>query len=380
MFPIKSLAVISRQATLSMAQKDPVLLSTLISTVSAAVYCVNGDEEHGYAAMFFKGHALQRLHMKLSESNSAPVEVSSVLAVALLIWIECLQGDIAGLWAHISGLQSLMTRAEDISTTPLPIMTTIMESAFLCAAYLQVAPTHRPAILCADRLSDQIRAVMDRHVEEHATGLGFLFFSPGTDEIMGLDLLEIIGNQREVMLWKQLFSLGKADPSPEEITYVYTKQMAVEYELLTMPFHAHDPPLRSSEQALRLALFTFTRPIILVARSSAAFPRAMALQIKSHLLLTDLANLWGTNSDVLLWILFVVAHVSLGQPEFDWCMVYIHQIVRALGLNTRDDLEQLLLGFYYFPEYFGETLQAIWTAVEVSQPLWQAGSPFYFSP
>ena len=87
-FPIKSIAVISQQYTLSLALQDPVLLSALLCTTSAALYSLDFDAKHGIAAMYFKGQALQRLHAKLAEPNVEVVENSSIFAVALLLWIE----------------------------------------------------------------------------------------------------------------------------------------------------------------------------------------------------------------------------------------------------------------------------------------------------
>lgn len=87
-FPLKSLVSVSRHHTLSLASQDPVALNALLCTTSAALYAKGGDSKHKSSALYYKGQAILYLKQKLSDPDDKALDISSIYAISLLLWIE----------------------------------------------------------------------------------------------------------------------------------------------------------------------------------------------------------------------------------------------------------------------------------------------------
>lgn len=192
---------------------------------------------------------------------------------------------------------------------------------------------------------------------------GCSFFRPSVVALLGTDLLQLVDSQRQCTLFTLLHSQGSSDPPLEQIQQAYAQGIALEHQLLSLPFDPGKPSLTPQQDAVRLTLFVFAQPTVLMMKPLCAFARAMAGQIKEALGNTDLLSMWNSNSDLLLWVLFIGAFISRWQDEWGWFVGHIRNAVRASCTQTLEELEELLLGFFYIRENFGYALHSVWRAV-----------------
>lgn len=243
---------------------------------------------------------------------------------------------------------------------PLCILSTLFACSHLGAALLDVAPGLKPLDLGGPRrLSAAAQAAMN-HVWEGPRVVASHLFTKHA-EFLGPALLEVALKQRAVMHFRFLVGRGVYEPSPADMQYIYCQQMSVEYQLTAL---RADRSLSPGQQAVRIALFVYPQPFILVAKPNAAFCRAMTKRIKTWLEQSDLINLWAPNYDLLLWVLFVTAHISFGETKWPWVLSYLSSLVGLLGLQSADEVESVLNGFYYDAKYFRVTVNKIWAEHE----------------
>lgn len=229
---------------------------------------------------------------------------------------------------------------------------------------VRARPALVPALLCEDQVSrptlDALRPCPFSSLEVMTSR----FFEPLNAALLGPEILHLISEQAKCISFKELCVLDQLIPTYEDIQFIYTLQMVVEYRLLSMPFDTVQHPLTSAQESIRLALFVFAQPIISVTESSAAFTRSMARQLKESLERTEMSSLWAPNFDLLLWVLIIGAHIANGQEEYPWLIAHISKLVKILQLQAVDQIEQMLLGFYYFQRSFGPTLANVWNDVQ----------------
>lgn len=186
-------------------------------------------------------------------------------------------------------------------------------------------------------------------------------FTKYTD-FLGPALLHVATKQRTVMHFRCICSRGDYSPTPTDMQYIYGLEMSVEYHLTVL---RADESLTPAQHAVRLALFIFPQPFILVAKPNAAFCRAMTKRMKKWLERSDLVSLWAPKCDLLLWVLFVTAHISIGEAEWPWVLSCLSTLISFLGLQSVGEMEKVLNGFYYHPPFFMVTAEKIWAEHEL---------------
>ena len=88
--PIKTVVQSSREIAWSYASSDAVALNALLCTTAGTIHAYSGNEKHGQQMMHFKGEAICHLQRELSSLDLRPFPVSTLYAVALLLWVEVL--------------------------------------------------------------------------------------------------------------------------------------------------------------------------------------------------------------------------------------------------------------------------------------------------
>ena len=217
-----------------------------------------------------------------------------------------------------------------------------------------------PVLLCKNEVSHRVSNALRTLPSFMAGEMTASFFKPANAFLLGPEMLHLISEQRKYVLFKELCILDHLRPTYEDVQFIYTTQTLVEYQLLSLPFDNIGHPLTPAQESVRLALFVFAQPIITLTKPSSAFTRSMARQLKESLLCTEMPSLWSPNFDLLLWVLFIAAHISDGQEEWTWVVTHISKLVRLLRLQALNQVEEILLGFYYPQDAFGRTLIAIW--------------------
>lgn len=88
LFVHKSLAEVRRRRTLAYAAEDAVMLYAMLCTASGILYNYDGRENDRLSALRFKSKAILHLKQELQKSATPAWRVSTVYAVALLLWVE----------------------------------------------------------------------------------------------------------------------------------------------------------------------------------------------------------------------------------------------------------------------------------------------------
>lgn len=226
-------------------------------------------------------------------------------------------------------------------------------------------PVLEPIIRCEDRISSTTLEAVDC---PHNTSVGSMagrFFAASNALLIGPQLLHLISEQRKCIAFKELCTLGVLNPPYDDIQYIYSLQVANDYELLMIPFNQECGEISPVQEALRLVLYIFAQPIIAVASPKAAFSRSMVRQLQAALECSECSTLWQRNFDLLLWVLFIGAHISYGEKEWDWFLAHIAMITRVLGIRSANEVKGVLSGFYYFPKLFDGTMEIVWKDTSV---------------
>jgi hypothetical protein len=229
---------------------------------------------------------------------------------------------------------------------------------------LQTRPTICPIILCEDSISPSTISSLNTAL---STDLGHVcsqFFQPANLSILGGSLPQIILNQQRCLHFKELCGAEHLHPTSEDIQYIYTLQIAADFELLDLSYHSASP-LTAIQETVRLALYIIAQPIARIATTSSAFSRSMAQQLKKAIDRCDISELSAANADLLLWVLFVATYVSHGQEEWSSLIAYMAMAVEALGIETEREMEDVISGFVYLRKFSGEALRKAWRDVEV---------------
>ncbi|KAK4499094.1 hypothetical protein PRZ48_009606 [Zasmidium cellare] len=242
---------------------------------------------------------------------------------------QCLLGNEADLEAHIAGLNQLVDDAEiHLFDRPLCIFATLFACSYLGAALLVIAPSLKPMQSSDPKgLSEGARTALQAVLDGSSSMAPRLFEKYAG--FLGPALLEVAIEQRTVMHLRYLWERSVYDPSPADVQYIYGQGLSAECQLTALQA---DMTLTPAQHAVRLALFVFPQPFILLATPNAAFCRAMTKRMKKWLERSDLVALWA--------------------PSF-------------LGLQSIEEMEKVLKGFYYHPLLFGVTAEKIWAEHEL---------------
>ena len=266
--------------------------------------------------------------------------------------------------AHTKGLDHLVTRVGGVSQSPLPVMTTILTCHYYCAAMLHLRRTLRPKSLSEFTLSQY---TTDSLNQAPGTNLGHLcsrFFWHSNLALLGPNLSHIILNHQLFLHFRELCSEGLLAPAAEDIEYIYTLQIAADFELLDLPYRTLPTPI---QEAVGLGLYVIAQPLARIAPTWSTFSRSMAQQLTSAVERLDVPDLLSSklSAELFLWIVFVALYVSAGQEEWPVLITSMTMAVEALGLESESEVEQTLSGFVYLRKFCGETLDRAWRDVEI---------------
>lgn len=76
--------------------------------------------------------------------------------------------------------------------------------------------------------------------------------------------------------------------------------------------------------------------------------------------LNDRHSPWGRCQDIFVWVMFIGAHSSRDHPERSFFVAEFVKGVRYLGLESCENVRELLFGFFYTDYAFWESLREVW--------------------
>ena len=252
--------------------------------------------------------------------------------------------------------------------------------ANMCAAMLRSKPKLTPIPQAQHPLSRNAINVMAAQSEHpiKLTGKGFTA-SFEVHHIIGPRLLHHINRHCNYTTFHRLSAAGYLTPTDDDLRLIYMKRMSVEHQLLTLPFETGLGPFQN---AIRLAVFTSSQPIILIAKVPCAFTRSMATQIRGFMEYSDRDRFLLQEPKLYLWVTFIGAMVSLRDWEnLNFFGLEFERAARVLKLTYFKQVERILERFLYNPLHLRSRLYYLWNKIlkyrssDHYLASWQAESP-----
>jgi hypothetical protein len=154
---------------------------------------------------------------------------------------------------------------------------------------------------------------------------------------------------------------------PLEKRYISIKRVNIDHRFLSYAFdHPDDVSHSPVQEVVRLAYILYSRSYYGIVQPASVVARALVADLKAALEQSDLRGLWNDASNVLLWVLFLGAHMSAGQVERGWFVTAMCKIRsdKMRGDKSWFGARRVLLGCYYSDRVFMESLKRVWKEVE----------------
>jgi hypothetical protein len=261
-----------------------------------------------------------------------------------------------------------------VNPNPAPMRhLTFLRVVHVCSAMTRTQPPLRPPTLSIRRVSKATRDVIgqcpDQMLNQTATG----FCTPANRKLLNPAIMKAITSMRTYLQFRRLSCTAAIRTSSQEFEFFYMRHCAVEYDLLSMPFDETPSSLTPLQNAVRLILFIFGFATYTKLEPSAAYTQAIMAQLKESLEAIDLSALW--TPDLLLWTLFFGAHISRQTKERPWFITCLARSIRQLELRSADEMQRVLLRFFYIGGFSRESLLEIWHEVSSAGQAHAEGMP-----
>lgn len=267
--------------------------------------------------------------------------------------------------AHLNGLQKLITLRGGFQELPVPV---IQELVGVC--HLQAIVTRSPPALEPPPITKEVPRGLVAEIQSgtgpdmEPVGQGLLsghesaYFSP--------EMLGILSDMRESTLFKEYVVQNELGPSFTGSEIMAIKRMHILHRLLTFNSKENNPALRKDiEEVVRLALLVFWNANLMLHQSSSAIFRSLTAQLKHALERTDLRFFWTPLTDALVWVLFLGAHISIGQRQRPWFVMQIARGAQILNIGEWHNVRALLQRFFYLDRVYLTSYQNIWEEVQL---------------
>lgn len=191
------------------------------------------------------------------------------------------------------------------------------------------------------------------------------------------EMQDTIRDMRESTPFKEYVVDNELGPSFAGSDVMAVRRMHIVHRLLTFtPQKSTVTSRTETEEAVRIALLIFWNANLMLHQPSSAIFRSLTAQLKDALEHTDTRFFWTPLSDALLWILFLGAHISLGQMQRPWFVMQIARGAQVLKLRDWSEARSLLCRFFYLDRVYLTSYQTIWDEamllVEVMPTMWHA--------
>lgn len=180
--------------------------------------------------------------------------------------------------------------------------------------------------------------------------------------IFDSELISIIRDLCDATLWREFYVDGLEKLSADGESHLTTKRFEVEYRLITLPFQLCYNTEDTIQETCRVALLIFSTSSIMLLPPASGCCRSLVRQLMEALDQPgcDLQTLWAGLNDVLIWILFLGAHISIGQPEQGFFVAEIARCAHVLGLRELEEMRLLLVRFFYLDRVYQASTRMIW--------------------
>lgn len=195
-------------------------------------------------------------------------------------------------------------------------------------------------------------------------GIGTRLLEPDVATLFEESLVQAFHDLREVTLYREFFHNQECALPDIEVEYFSTKAYETLHRALSIPFQF--PKATSPQQEpCRLALLVFWHANYAIHLPDSGIFRSLTTQLKLALEQSDPQSLWQPHYRLFVWVTFLGAYISVGQPEHSWFMMYLARAARQRGLTSATDLKAALQPFFYIDRIYQKGLQNIWDEASI---------------
>ena len=316
---------------------------------------VRNDAE--ISASHFRLQAIK--HMNAQLRSSQIVTAIQVCAVLWLLDRETYEGNDHEAFVHRSGLEHMFKSAHR-DTLPLHLVLNVTATLYRHAAIRRMKPPFPPPMLDQSGVPIFIwQSVLGSDgIALDATAPGY--YSSDIEDLLGHHLMEPIRRTRLYFRYWCLIYDGVMSQELEDSQYFFALQQAIDFEILSIPFEDSDNKATPTQEAVCLSLFLSPPSPVPICKAR----DAIVSHLRNALSKTDLSGSWSPCTELLVWVLFAGVQVSdSSNDDRIWFMQHLARCVLQLGLETAEELGQVLEGFFYLNSFSNEILLEVWDHV-----------------
>jgi len=285
-------------------------------------------------------------------------------------------GDVFEAAAHLNGLQKLISVRGGFHGLPIPVVQELVGVCHLNSILTASPPSLAPPAI-TDGVPQDVMSEVESGTRRSLTPVGQGLLDGFKSSFFSEDMLNTVRDMRESTLFKEYVVDNELGPSFPGSDIMAIKRMHIVHRLLTFHPRGSSAASRSEmEEACRIALLVFWNANLMLHQPSSAIFRSLTEQLKRALEATDMRFFWTPLSDTLLWILFLGAHISLGQKQRPWFVMQIARGAQILHLQDWTEVRSLLYRFFYLDRVYLTSYKTIWEEamllVDVMPSMWHS--------
>lgn len=179
-------------------------------------------------------------------------------------------------------------------------------------------------------------------------------------------LLYACNDLRDVTIFRESYGANSSGFESTDLAYFNHKAFRVNHTLLSFPFeHRLQETTSDKQEAFRTGLLIFCHTQYRNVGPSSVLMRNLTMQLKEALDRSELQSFWNPACELLMWVLFLGAHICGGQKERPWFVMMLARGARLLELREWRDVRETLAQCFYVERIYGEPYQEIWEEVKL---------------
>lgn len=191
------------------------------------------------------------------------------------------------------------------------------------------------------------------------------FVLPLYRKFVGEELFDIIMRSCKLNLLRERIAKERVQLSFAEVEALCAEPLILEHRLLSMRIEESTNALcNPARDAIRLAFYVLCGPKIPISRPGNPFRKSLGHQLRQCLKQSNTAGLWQPCPDLLLWTLFITAHVCYQQDDWPWVISQIDFVCQELEVHSLIAFAGVLSGFGLDFKRFDDLPQVIWSSIE----------------
>lgn len=379
LYPIQSKAKIQCDWTVQLVLAEPQVLFAVLAISAADLQARTGHLEIGAeetaayseedllhkrvpSFVEYKVKAIKAFNEDTAVADRAS-DIPAIAVVMSIIFLEAMTGNQKEVRKYTHGLQQMLNFRGGFKGLPDMIVSSAMQNAYMMAAMTRSYPMEPPLLPLATAPSSTYNMIMSGvgpQLQEIGTGC----LEPTKAPLFSQKLIQIFRDIREVILYREYFHERECVIPAIEIEYFTVEGYHTLFRALSLPFDHQELNL-PQEEPCRIALIIFWHANYHIQQPNSAIFRSLTAQLKTGLEQSELKSLWHPHYDLLVWVTFVGACISVGKREHTWFIAYLARAAQKLYLKQSRDLKAVLMRFFYIDRLYHNKLEEIWDEVKI---------------